>query len=317
MQHVDIGVTSDDLTVAHGVPQGSVLGPLLFLLYINDINYIMPGVSKILFADDTVVLNSNKDLNILVNTINENLTVLADWMNFNKLTINVNKTKCMLFTFRESNFSPYIKLNGVSLVFVKVFKYLGLQLDDHLNFKHHIACLTSKLAFYQGLLYSLKPYLSIEALKSVYYACIFPHLLLHVTIWAGTARTHIKHVQIAQNKIIRTINNADYQATSDIYDRLNINNISEIYRFQCLIFMYNWLKCNKYSFLHDIHDEVTRPPMRVTRHSLNLRLPFPRLNIHKQTVIYNGLKYWNGLDQSIKDAPSLMSFKKRLKSNQT
>ena len=316
MQHVDVGVTSDDLTVAHGVPQGSVLGPLLFLLYINDINYIMPGISKIFFADDTVLLNSNKDLNILVDTINANLTVLADWMNFNKLVINANKTKCMLYSFRESNFSPYIKLNGVSLAFVKIFKYLGLQIDDQLSFKHHIACLTSRLAFYQGLIYSLKPYLSIEALKSVYYSCIFPHLLLHAIIWMGTAPTHINHVQIAQNKIMRTINNADYETTSDIYDRLNIINISEIYRLQCLIFMYNWLKCDKYPFLDDIRDEVTRPPMYQTRHSQNLRLPFPRLNIHKQTVIYNGLKYWNGLDESIRSAPSLMSFKKRLKSRQ-
>ena len=291
MQHVDIEVASSELIISHGVPQGSVLGPLLFLLYINDINYIMPGMSKILFADDTVLLNSNKDLNVLVTTINANLSVLTDWMNFNKLVVSAKKTKCMIFTSRDLNFSPYIKLNRVSVEFVKIFKYLGLHINDNLNFKHHIAGLTSKLAFYQGLIYSLKPYLSINALISVYYACIFPHLLLHVIIWGGTAPTHIKHVQIAQNKIMRTINNTDYLATSDIFARLNIANFSEIYRFQCLIFMYNWLNCDKYPFLHDIRDEATQVPRRHTRYNHNLRLPFPRLNIHKQTVIHNGLKY--------------------------
>ena len=111
-------------------------------------------MSKILFADDTVLLNSNKDLNVLVTTINANLSVLTDWTNFNKLVVSVKKTKCMLFTSRELNVSPYIKLNRVSVESVKIFKYLGLQINDNLNFKHHIAGLTSKLAFYQGLINS-------------------------------------------------------------------------------------------------------------------------------------------------------------------
>lgn len=314
VQSVDTGAISNELQVSHGVPQGSVLGPLLFILYINDIYYILPHLHKTLYADDTVILKSGFDITNLVNNLNSDFQLLADWMNFNKLAINVTKSKCMIFSFRNINAVPPVKISNMPLEYVKEIKYLGLVIDDRLSFKQHIICLKSKLACYQGLIYSLKPYLSLEALKSIYYTCIFSHLLMHISVWGGTAPTHLNLLQVAQNKIIRTMYNNDFTSTDNIFKRLNIIKVAVIYDLQCLIFMYKWIKFNRYPFLAEMREEASLIPIHQTRSAGNMRLPFPRLNVHRQTAIYNGLQLWNQVDESIKEAPSIASFKKRIKS---
>jgi hypothetical protein len=93
---------SSNLSIIHGVPQGSVLGPLLFLLYVNDLNAILPTLYKLLFADDTVVIRTGSDLSLITDEINADLKILSDWMNYNRLAVNVDKTKCMLFTTKKT-----------------------------------------------------------------------------------------------------------------------------------------------------------------------------------------------------------------------
>ena len=232
---VDIGSSSGEQVMSHGVPQGSVLGPLLFNLYINDLNFILPNLFKILFADDTAVMKSNSNLVNLANQLNNDLVVLADWIKFNKLALNLDKTKCMLFSSQNVIDKPAILMNNVTLEYVSSIKYLGLTIDDRLSFKSHIASLKSKLAFYQGLIYSLKQYLPFNALKSMYFAFVYPQLLLHLILWGGAAPTHIEAIQIAQNKIIRTINKFDYVHTDDLFQQFGILKINEIYKFQCLL----------------------------------------------------------------------------------
>ena len=137
---------------------------------------------------------------------------------------------------------------------------------------------------------------------------------MHITIWGEAAPTHLNLIQIAQNKIIRTIYYySDSTSTDDSFRRLNICKVADIYNLQCQIFMYKWFKLNRYPFLGKIREEASRIPIRVTRSACNLRLPFPRLNVHRQSAIYNGLKLWNKTPESIRDAPSLASFIKRLK----
>ena len=158
-QVVDIGVISSACNILHGVPQGSVLGPLLFNIYINDLSLILPNLFKILFADDTAVLKSGTNLEDLVDQLNNDLIILADWIKYNKLALSIGKTKCMLFSTKHVQQKPAVLIDNVPLGYVREIKYLGLIIDDRLGFKSHITTLKSKLARYQGIIYSLKPYL--------------------------------------------------------------------------------------------------------------------------------------------------------------
>ena len=193
-------------------------------------------------------MESNSNPVNLANQLNNYLIVLDDWIKFNKLAFNLDKTKCMLFSFQNVVYKPVILINTVTLEYVSSMKYLGLTLDDRLSFKSHIASLKSKLAFYQRLIYSLKQYLSFNALKSMYFAFVYLQLFLHLILWGGAAPTHIETIQVAQNKIICTINKFDYVHTDDLFQQFGILKISEIYKFQCLLFMYKWIRCNNINF---------------------------------------------------------------------
>lgn len=113
-------------SITCGVPQGSVLGPILFLMYINDLCYVSPKLKFILFADDTTILYSGKNLQLLVNEITAELEKIKQWFNQNKLSLNIMKTKVMLFSKRKEDVQFQIKINKVEIERVKEYKFLGV-----------------------------------------------------------------------------------------------------------------------------------------------------------------------------------------------
>ena len=118
---------------------------------------------------------------------------------------------------------PPIRVNNCSIEYVKHFRYLGISVDERLSFKQHIAIVKTKLAYLQGLIYSLKPYLTSETKNCILFIYIYPHLL-HCIIWGGSALTHMVTVQVAQNKIVRTMNKAEYICTNDLYVGHGVSN---------------------------------------------------------------------------------------------
>ena len=120
-----------------GVPQGSCLGPLLYLMYANDLNYLIPDISSIMFADDTTLIDKNVNLKLLIFMMNTYLAKFYDWCNYNKLAINVKKTKWMLFSNRKTDVPP-LMLDAAEIERVKKFKYLGFLIDDRLTHRFHV-----------------------------------------------------------------------------------------------------------------------------------------------------------------------------------
>ncbi len=148
------------------MPQGSVLGPLLFLIYINDIHNAIRYSTSYLFADDTNLLHINKNLAKLQNEMNADLNNLCSWLLANK--ISLNKTKTELIYFKKINthipFSK-IKINGLKLYHSKNVKYLGVCLDEYLNRSAHVEVLIPKLRRANGMLAKIRHYTSPEQIK--------------------------------------------------------------------------------------------------------------------------------------------------------
>ena len=182
-QYIDLnGTTSDMLTLSTGVPQGSILGPLLFLIYMNDIHEVSDKFSSILYADDTTLDSPlcSFDIHSDTNTYNKNnvskninleLKKITDWLAVNKLSLNVKKTKFMIFHYRQRNISSYIpeiKIDDMTIERVHDFNFLGLTLDENMSWKAHTHKITNKISRACGVINSLKNILPRAILFTLY-----------------------------------------------------------------------------------------------------------------------------------------------------
>ena len=201
-----LGEESDKLTVIYGVPQGSVLGPLLFLLYINDIVYSSTLARFILFADDTNIFVLDKCPTEVYKKANIILQSVENYMKGNKLHINVKKCSYMHFKpkgkFTESE-NACIKLSGVVITQVKQVKFLGVIIDDQLTWKPHIDYLASKLKSCIGVLNRIKDYIPTSQHKILYHTLFESHLSYGITVWGGASQKQIDSLFILQKRCIR------------------------------------------------------------------------------------------------------------------
>ena len=209
-QYVSInGFNSSEQTILCGVPQGSTLGPLLFLLYINDLHFSLKKSVVSHFADDTCITYSAKKMKSLETVLNCELKIISDWLNANRLSLNVNKSKLIIFKSKRKiintdNFS--IKLNGCKLVSTDNVKYLGLYLDKNLSFDYHINQLSKKLSKSNGILAKLRHFTSRQTLISVYYSIFYSHIIYGCPVWSLTNLNNINLISTLQKKCIRIIN---------------------------------------------------------------------------------------------------------------
>ena len=181
------GMSSSRLPVTCGVPQGSILGPLLFLIYINDMHLSMQSSTIYQFADDTNLLYSCKSLKILCKKINKDLVLLYEWLCANRLSLNAGKTEFIIFRPPRQNASERVTL---TLHHLKLFespkiKYLGLILDNKLDWKAHIAEVSKKLSYAVGLLYKIRSFCPQPVLRSLYFSLFNSHLSYGLVSWSG------------------------------------------------------------------------------------------------------------------------------------
>ena len=287
-----------------GVPQGSVLGPVLFLFYINDLSCVSNELSTVLFADDTTLYASGKNFSDLSQIINSEFVKIKNWTYANRLSLNLEKTIVMSFSMNKNLPNPTIYFENNSFTVTNQTKFLGLIIDDQLKFSSHLQLVSLKLSKTVGIIYRVKTYLPRKVLVQLYYSLVYPYLTYCVNIWGSTYDTHLKPIEILQKKILRLITNSSYYAhTTPIFQELNILKLCDIYKFHAALFMFDKIQSSAIAPRHSYS----------TRFNSDIRPAFHRLTITQHSLSYTAPKIWSNIPISIRNITKLKSFKKNLK----
>ena len=311
-------IKSDCKTIRCGVPQGSILGPLLFLIYINDIIVCTQSTKFILFADDTSIFTSGRDLNSLYQLVNKQLFNISHWMQANKLILNTEKTNYMIFGTRPTgNITVDLKLKyrNNEITKVECAKFLGIYLDDKLSWNYHINELCIKLARNIGVLYRLQ-FLPQKILKLLYYSLVSSHLNYCNTIWGFTSNNNLDRILKLQKRAIRIITHSNFLSHS-----------KPLFRQLEILPIHDMLSLNMAAFMFSLYNNAPLPMsfkehfilncnihLYNTRCAQNFHLPLHRTSLSKNTLFFNGPMLWNKIPQIIKESKSLQQFKRLYKS---
>ena len=331
--------SSSLLNILSGVPQGSILGPLLFLIYINDLP-LCSNFLTLLFADDTTLLLSNANIHELIIQVNLELQKISNFFRYNKLALHPLKTYFMVFSnniaIKEMNIQIYINSNNAEenlpcnvhqVTRIKqeddtpAVRFLGVYFDPNLNFSHHIKLITAKISKALFILRSSKNFLTVKAKKAVYYSLIHCNLIYCMPIWSCTSQANLKPLIKLQKAAIRIITNAKYNDhTEPIFKSLCILPLDKlIYFFNLQImqrfkqgflpssFNNTWITND---FRRDNNFEIT------LRHDNDFSIPFARLASSDKRPLVNLPKLWqNFTEESIKIFRNRIEFNAKLRSH--
>ena len=330
------GESSEIKNTTCGVPQGSVLGPLLFLIYIND----LPNISKVLnfylFADDTNIYYEAESPEKLESIINKELKQLHTWLIVNRLSLNIEKTNFVVFHPYNKPLSHKItlKIQKKTISEKKHVKYLGIMIDSGLIWQEHIDTITQKISRSIGLLYKIRAFINQKTIIMLYYSLIFSHLNYAIEIWGSAHNIYLNRILILQKRAVRMISYCDnhlddfsFHSSDPLFYKLNIHKVQDVFILRIAKFIFNCLikttPVNFHSWFTlttEIHRHNTRTKyvdinkLALTR---TLFIPYARTTHYGLKLIkVQGPKIWNSLPSSLRIGKlSLPTFIKKLKKN--
>ena len=324
-QTVQIGDSiSDKCNVLTGIPQGSVLGPLLFILYINDIYTSSSKLKFYLFADDTNLLFADKNLKSLEHTVNNELLHVNDWLAVNKLSLNIDKSNFVIFHPHQKriNYKVNIKVfdnnknTYISLEQKEYVKYLGILIDNNLTWKHHISHIASKISKTIGVIARLRHFLPTQTLIQIYNSLILPYLSYGLMVWGQASKRHINKISILQKRVLRLIYFGKYTSHAiPFFVSANILPLDLLYFKTVATQMHdisNHLTppdiCDLFTTADQIHNYNTRSSAKG-----NYFVQYSRLNKQKNSFSRTGVRIWNSIPLHTRDFSKHL-FKKKIHS---
>ena len=267
-QFVSISNTdSNCLSIHHGVPQGSVLGPLLFLIYINDLHSCLKHSEATHFADDTNLIQIGKFIESLSLTMAYDLSCLSTWLSASKIALNAAKTEIIVFRNRLRPIGEInIIFDGHKLNPSSSIKYLGVFLDEHLNWNKHISDLCCKLRRANGALSKIRHYVPTNILLSVFHAIFNSHMRYACQLWAQSETVSTRRVLILQKCALRIISFSPPRSPSaPLFKRFEILTIFDLVKTLNILFVHQHLNfqlppdlCNTIHFNKIDHSYPTR-----------------------------------------------------------
>lgn len=300
--------------VEFGVPQGSVLGPLFFNIYLNDINNLGLNGKIFMYADDLCILYPYKEHLVFKTFAERDAALITEYARLNKLVLNPNKTKLLRFR-PQPNRDQYrntILIDGKEIAEVETIKYLGIILQNNLSWQQQIQHVRSIISPALGILYKLKYKLDEKTKYIIFQALVHSHLNYLTLIYGFRKNAELKSLQIIQNKSLKTVFNLPQLfPTLTLYKDVvkTVLPIYGIYKMQLLIYVYK--------VVHGIGHHTTSFPRNQivfnTRNNSNLRLARCRLETTKQRIEFIGSLEYNNLPNFLKDSLTISTFKQRLK----
>lgn len=311
----DVSSTLSNVTC--GVPQGSILGPLLFLIYVNDLPNINSILNTIMFADDTNFFYSHSNFEELIKTINTELNKSSNWLKANRLSLNIDKTHFMIFSSLQKSLptiNESVEIFNSPVSRVTSTKFLGIIIDENLTWRSHIAKVESKIAKNIGIINKLKSFLPEKILLNLYYTMIYPYLSYCNIIWASTYPSRLEKLAKLQKRIIRIITSSHYLAhTRPLFFKLKLLNIFDINLFQISSFVFEFLHGFQPESFHNFFHINSTIHTHLTRSHNDLHYNFARTTLNKFTIRYRGSQVWNSLPPDLKKTNNKTIFKYLLK----
>ena len=314
------GILSEQDMIKCGVPQGSILGPLLFLIYINDLSNITDFATTRMYADDTNMTFTACSVEGLRHEMNADIEKLIQWLCANKLTLNILKTEYMLIGSRQRiatvTESLDLSINGISLKKVNCSKCLGVELDEFLSWDSHITSVCKKVSSGIGVIKKIKPFIPSRSLINIYQSIVEPYFDYCSIVWNGISEGLAEKLQKLQNRAARIITGSHYMApTKDMLEKLGWSNLKERRNKQKALMMFKIINGMTPVYLKDMFSKnigTSCYNLRTSRE--DIALPRARTDYYRNSFAFTGAKIWNSLPNDLKCERSLESFKNKLKS---
>ena len=311
------GVMSDEREVNYGVPQGSVLGPILFILYINDLKQFIGQHCEIrMFVDDTMLYVTEKSMDRMEQKLNSVMSHLDNWMSNNNMFLNTKKTFYMILKNDQMQMDRdlTIKYRNVTIERAREIKYLGVFLDECLKFKKHVSYVEGIVGSKLGLLNRVGNFVGPYTRDLIYKTMIAPHMEYCSTVLLYANQEEIERFQKLQNRAMRIILHCDiYTPTRDMRSILNYLSIDERIKRNVLILIFKMVRGIITPEMCDRIEYVGNRTGRLTRQSNHIAVPFKRTLTAQKSIFFKGFKMFNELPADYRNIMNLDTFRRRLR----